>query len=222
MDISVIITAAGVGKRTHLNYNKVMYQVGGKPLLVYLIDVFKNDEDVKEILLTVKKEEQEMMQKYFGSKVDKIIVGGSTRQESVYNGIKHATSDYIFIQDGARLLVNPGVLNRLKRGLEEFDSVSPYIHVADTLKTHDKYIMKDHVNRDNVVQIQTPQCFHRSVILTAHNEAQHNNYPCDASLVKEVLGVDTLLVSGDRKHIKFTIQDDLDMMELIIRDTYRK
>jgi len=222
MEISVIITAAGSGKRTHLNYNKVMYKIEEKPLLEYLINFFINDQAVKETILVVQEKEHEMMQKYFGNKVDKIVIGGSTRQESVYNGVKQATQSYIFIHDGARLFVNEKVMKRLKRGLEDFDSVSPYVPVVDTLKRHEDYIMKGDVDRNKLVHIQTPQCFHKDVILKAHQDAPHKNFTCDASLVKEVLGVDTLLVSGDRKHLKFTTQDDLDLMELIIRDTYWK
>ncbi len=222
MTFGMIILAAGTGARTQLDYNKVMYEFKGKCLIDYVLMFLSQDTDIKSKILVVHPKELGYMKKRFEDQIDLIITGGTTRQESVYEGLKMIKEEYVMIHDAARVLINQDVIKRLKTGLESHDSISPYVPVVDTLKRRQQNNAFETVDREGLVHIQTPQAFKTQTILQAHQKAQNHNYTCDASLLKAVLDKDTLLIEGDRRHMKFTTQDDLPLMELIVNDTYWK
>lgn len=222
MTFGMIILAAGTGTRTQLDYNKVMYEFKGKSLIDYALMFLSQDTDITTKILVVHPKELGYMQKRFGDQFDRIITGGTTRQESVYEGLKLIKEAHVMVHDAARLLVIKDVMERLKSGLVSHDSVSPYLPVVDTLKRRQEGTAFETVDREGLVHIQTPQAFKTQTILKAHQNATDHNYTCDASLLKAVIDIDTLLIEGDRRHMKFTTQDDLPLMELIVNDTYWK
>lgn len=222
MKICMIVLAAGTGTRTQLDYNKVMYEFRGKTMIDYVLMTLNQDTDIHTKVLVVHPKELGYMQKRFGDQFDHIITGGTTRQESVFEGLKMIREDYVMIQDAARLLISKTVMERLKQGLKTHDSVSPYVPVVDTLKRIENSNAFETVDRSHMVHIQTPQAFKTETILEAHQNALNHNYTCDASLLKAVLNKDTLFIEGDRRHMKFTTQEDLLLMELIVNDAYWK
>ena len=105
MMYSAIILCAGSGKRTGLGYNKMFYQLQGETVYEKTVNVFLHDKRCEEIIIVCKKEEQSHFKKLLNKKCMKFVEGGKERQDSVYEGLKHVTSDYVMIHDGARPFV---------------------------------------------------------------------------------------------------------------------
>ncbi len=211
---SAIIVAGGVGIRSGLPHNKVLYEIHGKPLIQYVLEYFDTDEDCAEIILVTHRRDIDLMCEKFGDIVEHIVSGGVTRQESVLAGLEVASNAYVFIHDGARPFVPD--LTELKVAVQENKAASLAISVFETVKrTKDGMFIED-VDRRDLVLVQTPQAFERRLLLEAYSKAASRVYTCDASLVSSVLHYPVQMAVGSRKNIKFTTQDDAELLKLIL------
>ena len=152
--------------------------------------------------------------------------GGSTRGESVYAGVNFlkniaSMNDWIVVHDAVRPFVSPEALERLwDIGSEEPDGAILAIPVSDTLKLGlvDKeqndptsvYIKKTE-NRENYWLAQTPQMFKLELLLDVF-QGKTFSFTDEASAV-ESLGKKPRLIQGERKNIKITTPDDLEIAE---------
>src|SRR4030065_2642140 len=96
--IAAIITAAGKGTRLKSNISKQFMKIYDKPILAHSINVFQNSSKIQEIYVVVPKEytdfcQEYIVKKYSFTKVKKLVSGGSTRQESVFNALKEIPSN---------------------------------------------------------------------------------------------------------------------------------
>lgn len=123
MKISVIIAAAGKGKRMGKGYNKQYIPLGDKPIVAHTIEVFENMGLIDEIILVVGKgetalAEKDIIYKYNFKKVVKIVVGGAEREDSVYNGLKavNINCDIVLIHDGIRPFITDSIIKKHRNG----------------------------------------------------------------------------------------------------------
>jgi len=89
MKIVALIAAAGKGKRMNARINKPFILISGKPILAYTIEKFEECKLIDKIHLIVSPEEKEICHKniilkYNFSKVQELVDGGETRQDSIY------------------------------------------------------------------------------------------------------------------------------------------
>lgn len=210
MMYSAIILCAGSGKRTGLGYNKMFYQLQGETVYEKTVNVFLHDKRCEEIIIVCKKEEQSHFKKILNKKCMKFVEGGKERQDSVYEGLKHVTSDYVMIHDGARPFVKKDLLDRLVVGMEEHKAVLAMVPCKDTIKRVKDGKVVETLIRSELMQAQTPQAFDTVLIRNAYKEAIENNIQAtdDASML-ELQGKDVYVVEGDYDNIKITTKEDL-------------
>ncbi len=94
-----IIFAGGTGQRmSSTGTPKQLLEVNGKPILVYTLEHFQNNDNIDGIVLVVLEsiigEVSKLVQKYSLDKVKSIIPGGKTGQESIYLGIQESSRLY--------------------------------------------------------------------------------------------------------------------------------
>ena len=102
---SLIIVAAGSGKRMKSKIPKPFISINGKPIIIHTLEKFRNIPCIKEIILVLQKNDIDWVIKKYGNvlaklDVTKIVAGGKRRQDSVYNGlssIKNAKNNDIII-----------------------------------------------------------------------------------------------------------------------------
>jgi 2-C-methyl-D-erythritol 4-phosphate cytidylyltransferase len=156
-------------------------------------------------------------------KVTDIIKGGNCREESVRLGferlIKNENIKTVLIHDGARPLVSKEVIDRVITAVEEFSAVVPAVPVKDTIKkTGALGRVECTVDRENLVNIQTPQgfkveCFKEALLTAGKNLEQFTD---DASIV-EASGKWVYTVMGDYKNIKITTPEDMVLAEAYLK-----
>lgn len=226
MYITAIIPAAGMGSRMKMSKNKLYINLDGKPVLYYTLKRFINNSFIDEVLVVLQDGETEHFKSsilnLLGSKKSKIntVIGGKTRKESVFNGLKAAPkkTDFIIIHDGARPLVTDEIINSVIGSLEEEEAITTGVKVKDTIKIkdHNNYVVKT-VNRDNLVKIQTPQAFDYKLIKKAHqNKFFDKNITDDAYLI-ELMNKKVKIIEGSYENIKITTQIDLTIAEEILK-----
>ncbi|HEU5140347.1 MAG TPA: 2-C-methyl-D-erythritol 4-phosphate cytidylyltransferase [Bacillales bacterium] len=215
MNYSVVIPAAGEGKRMNAGKNKLWLELDGKPLIVHTLSVFQNDPACEAIIVAVNPAEKQEMAALFArfslSKAQQLVPGGAERQDSVYKGLKTCGSEgIVLIHDGARPFVTVELIQRLIARAKECGAAIPGVPVKDTIKKAADGMVIETLKRSSLWVVQTPQAFRLSLVKEAHEKAEKagTTGTDDASLV-EKLGQPVSMVESDYDNIKITTPDDL-------------
>lgn len=231
MKTTVIILAAGKGKRMNSNINKQYIEINNKPILVYTLEKFQESECIDEIVLVVGKEdieyvEKEIKNKYCFEKINYVVEGGVERQDSVYEGIKKVSNDtdIILIHDGARPFVSISNIRKLVNEIPIHKACILGVKVKDTIKMvdNDGYIVNT-PDRKNLYAAQTPQGFLKDIIEKAYEIGINENkfFTDDSMLVEEYLNTKVKVVEGSYENIKITTKEDIDIAKRYIEEYYK-
>ena len=212
--VPAIIVAAGSSSRMK-GIDKQLMPLLGIPLLARTLLSFEKSQYISEIFVVTQKEKQQdiklLAEKYMISKLAGIIEGGSSREESVKNGLNALPQGTLkaLIHDGARPLVSQKVIRDVALALENNDCVSCAVKTKDTIKRiNAQGLCVETVHRDGLVNIQTPQGVNVQLFLKAAENKDLNQFTDDTS-VMESIGIKTKIVDGDYKNIKVTTPEDI-------------
>lgn len=230
MKNSVIIVAAGTGKRMKSAIAKQYIELRGRTILSYTVETFNKSEYIDEIILVISKEainfvREEIVLKYGFNKVNAVVEGGAERQNSVYNGLQavSADCDVVLIHDGVRPFVTDKYIAQLESIAMEYGACVLGAPVKDTIKVCDEEgNIIDTPKRSTLWIAQTPQCFKHDVIMGAYEDAMAQGYyGTDDSMLVERMGTKIKMVKGDYNNIKITTPEDLYMGEVILENVLK-
>ncbi len=214
--VKALILAAGYSQRLNRGVPKQLLKINNKPLLAYTLDVFEKSEAINAIVLVVQPEYivacRKLIRKYRLKKVEQLVIGGKTRQQSVFNALT-AMKDcgYLVIHDGVRPLVaEENILNTIKAA-RRFAAATCAVGATDTVIQAEAGFIDSLLPREKLWHIQTPQAFKFNLILKAHRAARSKkifNSSDDAQLLLR-LKRKVKLVAGSYKNIKITTASDL-------------
>lgn len=215
--VSAIIPAAGQGTRMKTTVNKQYLSLKGKTILSYTLDVFEKCPLVDEIVVVINANEVEVFRKkvlHRGHyKKIRVVFGGKTRQESVYNGLMalNPKCDLVMIHDGARPLVGESLLIKCIYETLKYNATIVAVPAKNTIKVvNSEGIVQSTPDRKKLFEVQTPQTFKLPLILEAHKKAAEDGFlgTDDASLL-ERLGEKVKIIRGHYNNIKITTPEDL-------------
>jgi len=227
--VSVVITAAGKGSRMGMQQNKQYIEIQGKPILARTIQAFEGCSRIDEIIITAGEDEVEycrrnIVGKYGFNKVKAVVAGGASRQQSVYNGLRHVSAEcgIVLIHDGARPFINAECICACIEAAEENGAACAAVPMKDTLKRADpEGFVEETVERSSLWSIQTPQAFRYNLIMEAHSKAEMDRFNgTDDAVLAERLGHRVKLVLCSYYNIKITTKEDLAFAETISRITF--
>lgn len=218
MKFSAIILAAGSGSRLGLDYNKVFHVINGKKVIDYSIDFFENYADCNQIILVCSEKDFNYVYDQYHQRIKTIIVGGTTRQESVYKGLNKAVNDYVLIHDSARPFINKETIDRLVHEMVATGAATLAVPVIDSVVKISGNRLTKSLDRAEVVALQTPQAFLRDLLKEAHGKARKSLYVAtdDTDLIRKFTNVMPSFVLGDYRSIKLTTKDDIKHLEVIL------
>lgn len=220
---SVIILAGGKGKRMGSTVSKQFIEIKGKPILYYTLKKFIDNKNIDEIILVLPKDEieyckTEVLNKY-SIKVDKIVEGGTERQDSVYNALKSIeNTDIVLIHDGARPIISNRLINDGIKYAKVYGAAAPGVMPKDTIKVkNDENFSISTPDRSTLMAIQTPQVFKYENILKCHEMVKLNkDLVTDDTMVAEKYGYKVYLYDGEYTNIKITTPDDIILAERLV------
>jgi len=220
VDTSAVILAAGRGTRFGGERNKVWTLLTGRPLLWHALHAFVQCRAVGEIVVVARPGEgaDVAVLARESSVPAVVVVGGERRQDSALAGIEAACGEYVLVHDGARPLVSQALTHRVRDATRRHGAVVPIVPIADTVRyAGEGFLKHDSVDREGLVQIQTPQGFRRDLLLNAYAEAERQGLelPDDAAAVL-ALGHPVATVPGDPANLKITRPEDLILAERIL------
>lgn len=221
MKVTALIVAGGSGRRMGGETNKVFLEIAGETVIEHTLNAFYKTEEIDEIVIVTRNEDVSQCEKLcLGSlKPVKIIVGGKTRQESVYNGLKVIHDGIVAIHDGARALIEPEIISESILLCKEFGAAAVGVSCVDTLKRVDENgFITETVDRQGIYRINTPQTFYVTEIKQAHEMARIDNFEAtdDCALYEKYMGK-VKIVSGNSTNIKITFPEDLILAETILK-----
>lgn len=220
---SVIIVAAGSGKRMNMGINKQFIKLNKKEIIAHTIEAFYKNKNIDEIIVCIKKEEEELFKKEIIDKNKfeniKIAYGGKERQDSIYNGLRKLSNEcnIVLIHDGARPFVDDRIINESISTAMEKKAVVVGTPVKDTIKIVNDGNIEGTPSRATLWSAQTPQTFEYDLIIRAYDEAYKNNYyGTDDSMLVENIGQKVTMIMGSYDNIKITSPEDIGIGEQIL------
>ncbi len=205
--VAALIPAAGDGLRLGRG-PKALVEVAGETLLSRAVRAFAGAVD--EILVAVSPVMMGGLEPHPGVR---FLLGGDTRQGSVYNLLRETDADIVLIHDAARPFLGRRVIDDVITAVETHNAASVVTMVADTLIEAETGRV---IERSTLRAVQTPQGFRRELILAAHEHALRSGCAAtdDAGLVR-ILGHEVALVEGSSWLMKVTTRADLELAEAL-------
>ena len=217
-----VIVAAGTASRME-GVDKVMAPIGGEPMIVRTVRAFQNCDAIKQIVVVTRQDLivpiMDLCHEF--SKVQAVMAGGSSRQESVEIGLGALSSDMklVAVQDGARPLITWEVIDRTVRAANTYGAAAPAIPVKDTIKVVQGGLVAETPDRSTLRAVQTPQVFDIDLLRGALKKAREDGAAVtdDCSAV-ERLSMSVKIVEGDERNIKVTTPIDLKVAEILLEE----
>lgn len=232
MKATVLIPAAGTGRRMGGSIRKQYLELAGKPILAHTLTLFENHPLIENIYPIVPPDDipycqEQIIDRYGFSKVGRIIAGGVERQDSVRNGLNALAEDGfdqpqrpILIHDGARPLFDCKQLSALIEIICETGACTIGVPVKDTIKDVENSTITGSPDRSRLWQAQTPQGFQYRLVREAFARADEEGFVTtdDASLL-ERLGYPVQMLEGDYRNIKVTTSEDILIAVALLGDS---
>ncbi|WP_141263546.1 2-C-methyl-D-erythritol 4-phosphate cytidylyltransferase [Moorella sp. E308F] len=215
--LSLIVAAAGQGRRLGAGSNKVFLPLGDKPILAHTLAVAEASPMVDEVIVVTRPEDIPMCHQVVTAgpyrKVRQIVAGGKERQDSIAAGLKAVApvAEWVAVHDGARPFLSPVLLERVIAAARDTGAAIAALPIKETIKRgNTEDMVTATLERRGLWAAQTPQVFRRDWLAAAYREAEINGWQAtdDAALVERA-GYPVKLVPGEEVNIKITTPGDL-------------
>lgn len=218
-DKFVIITAGGAGTRMGADIPKQFLILKGLPLIMHSINAFLAYSNAIHIILVLPEEHFDTWKKlcvdHSFTHEHKLCAGGTTRFQSVKNGLQEVDSNGIVaVHDAVRPLVSPGLIQDCFTAAEEYGNAIPAVQPKDSIREVSADGNRP-LNRDVVRLVQTPQVFQAEALLNAYNQSEKETFTDDASVI-ESMGIKIKLVEGCDENIKITTPADMILADALM------
>ena len=216
MNVSVILAAGG--SSTRFGKDKLIEKINNDEVIIYTLKKFYNILNINEIVIVTAKHLiaiiKDLTKDY---KNVKIIEGSTSRQKSVFNGLKNVlkNTDYVIIHDGARPLIKEETILKCLNEAYISKAAAVGVKTTDTIKlTDDNLNIIKTIDRKCLYNIQTPQIFKYETILECHKKLYDKDFTDDASML-EYLNIPVKIVEGEYSNIKITTKTDLELAKIL-------
>jgi 2-C-methyl-D-erythritol 4-phosphate cytidylyltransferase len=222
VSVWAILAAAGRGDRLGLDRPKAFAKLNGRPLVAESLERLEASEWIERIVVAAPPGWEEpcilVAEEVAAGKVAETVTGGESRSESVRRALEEVPDEasVVLVHDAARPLVSDEVIERVMTGLGDgWDGAVPALPVSDTLKRVEGEAVRETIDREMLVSVQTPQAFVASTLrdaLTNPTLQQTVAKASDCAALVEATGGRIRVVPGDRRLVKVTEPDDLELV----------
>jgi 2-C-methyl-D-erythritol 4-phosphate cytidylyltransferase len=224
-NVAVIICAAGASKRFGGKRKKPFVDVEGRAVFLRSVEIFSNREDVKQILLAIAPEDEELVNVKWGPNLKffnvKICFGGAERFDTVQKGLELIKDDIelIAVHDAVRCCVKEEWIDKVIAEAAKTGAAILACPVVATLKEAKDNEIIQTVDRAGLYEAQTPQVFETSLLKKAYANLKNldKNKISDDSQLVEAIGEKVSIVETDSSNIKITHKADLAIAEAILK-----
>ena len=219
---SAIILAGGTGSRMQQSVPKQFLALAGKPMILHTLERLERINEIDEIIVPCYPQYKELLQMnidaYILKKPYKIVDGGSTRQQSAHLGVLAAKNEDILIHEAARPFVTTQEFTALLA--DEAENATYGLDIPFTVSVRTGDSITGLLERDKLVNIQLPQKFKRTPLLSAYERAEQDGlvFTEDTSLLYYYSKTPVKVLEGTPNNIKITNSLDMAAGEMIYKE----
>ncbi len=233
MKVAVILPAAGLGTRMGKyaaektgTSRKQFMLLDGSPILLHTIRKFVACAPVSEIVVALRQDDLgwvgELLRGEALPKPVRLVQGGDSRQESVYNALAtlDPDTDVVAVHDAVRPFIDLATIEKVIQEAATSGAAIVGIIPVDTVKTVRKNKVRGTVPRDTLTLAQTPQAFHYGLLKEAFDKAREDGFTStdESSLVERLEKTEVSVVLGSDRNIKITKPTDMDLARLFLSE----
>jgi 2-C-methyl-D-erythritol 4-phosphate cytidylyltransferase len=233
MNIAAIICAAGSSKRfvkeqlhnLEAAKKKQFANVAGRPAFLRSIEFFAGRDNVKQIIMSIPAEDEEMFKITHGANLSfhgvKLCIGGDERFQTVAKALELVKDDidFVAVHDAVRCCLTNKWIDDVFKAAEKYDAAMLACPVVATLKKVENGQIIETVDRKGLYEAQTPQVFKKDLLKKAYaniGKLDKSKISDDSQLI-EALGHKVAIIETDSSNIKITTQADIAVAEAIIK-----
>jgi 2-C-methyl-D-erythritol 4-phosphate cytidylyltransferase len=224
-----VIFAGGTGKRMRtVSKPKQFLELGGKPVIVYTLELFDNHPMIDGIVVACIEEWipylHKQLNKFEIGKVGAIVAGGATGQESIYNGLCAARDVYgadcnVLIHDGVRPLITEATITDNINAVNEHGNCITCVPATETFIVNQPDGSLEIPSRADSLIARAPQSFRLADILSVHEQARRegrNDY-IDSCTMMSQHGYTVHTIIGPMENIKITTPTDFFIFRAMVQ-----
>lgn len=230
--VFALIFAGGMGERMKgARIPKQFLEIGGKSIIVRTIEHFQNHPFVDGIVVVCVEDWMEeflaQVEQFRLSKVVKVVCGGATGQESIYNGLRvipdiEFGKSIVLVHDGVRPLIDKTTITHCIDSVLEKGCTATVAPAIETIIEEKDGRVNRVVDRANCRLARAPQGFWTDDLIAAHVKAKKEKLSfVDSISLMAHYGYEIFTVNGPIENIKITSPRDffvlkgyMDMKEL--------
>ena len=223
----VLVPCAGAGSRAGTAQPKQYQSVAGQPMVMHTLAALAAVRRVAGGLVVLSPGDDFAWPEgpAWPARFERVPCGGSTRAQSVFNGLKALQArgvrpiDWVLVHDAARCLITPALVDSL------IDACLPdacggllALPLPDTLKTESGRRVQGTVPREDKWLAQTPQMFRLGDLHCALAATAANGFSgvTDEASAMEMAGHHPLLVAGSAHNFKVTYPQDFALAQAVL------
>ena len=200
------------GSSTRLGLDKVLADLGGRPVLVWSLSAAEAAGVFEQVLVVTAPAAVSRVAEAVataGSRA-RVIAGGTTRTASTWAALDALPDAAVLaIHDCARPFVLPSLFQRCVEAAEKDGAAATGLRLAETVRrANEAGVSLEEVEREGLWTAQTPQAFRREMLVRAR-EAAHDRSFTDDSAAVAAGGMPVRMIPGDRRNLKITTLEDL-------------
>lgn len=224
-----IILAGGKSIRNHKNIPNQFIDINGKPVIVYCLEAYQRHPAIDDIYVVCLKGWENIVTAYaeqFGiTKLRGLIPAATSGILSVENGLdyvkeKYNDEDIIIFQESTRPMVNVEMISKLLQACYENGKAN----ICQSMKDYVQFRYKDgkaeYINREDVVDLQSPEAYRFDIIKSVFEDAKHRHHAltesCCAMLMFN-LGYDINFIEGSVNNIKIIRDEDIAVFGALLK-----
>lgn len=208
---------------------KQFLTLAGKPVLMHTVEAFRSALPDAHIVLVLSDSGREIWQELCSEHAfasPDIVIGGSSRSESVCNALRAIktakatdSNTLVLIHDGARPLVHREVILRVTKALHRpgIEAAMPVLPLTDALAENAGDFCRP-TDRSAYCAAQTPQGFRLDMLVEAYDRAAGCAMADDAAVAYTYGGREIFKVPGHAQNIKITHPADLEIAGVYLRN----
>ncbi|MFT3872929.1 MAG: 2-C-methyl-D-erythritol 4-phosphate cytidylyltransferase [Nocardioides sp.] len=222
---ALVMLAAGDGRRTGHDTNKVLLPLAGRRVYTWAIRWARELPGIVRTVLVIREQDRDTIETTLTREVEDldvtVVTGGTSRHGSEWAAlqvlapdIERGDLDVVVIHDAARPLASTALFSRVITCAAEHGGALPAL-IQDDLTAVEP---TDPLPELEVIAVQTPQAFAAPPLLAAYRRADRDGFvgTDTASCMERYTDSPVHWVDGDARNIKITFPEDLFLAERLL------
>ena len=221
--VTAIVVSGGVGSRTGQAVPKQYLTINDIPIIAYTLMNLQKVPEINQIIVVAAEGWENFIYAYaaqFGvTKLKNVVIGGATRNESIYNGAYSLKDDEhtesVCIVDANRPLIPGHIFTEAISLMDKGDVVLTVEPCYDSMFFSNEGELADkHVERSKLYKGQAPECIKLNTVLELYaDEESRLDTQLSTSGLALAKGKRVLLTKGHIKCFKITTVDDFELFK---------